>query len=90
MQPSFVEYVWLVFGEDRIPTREVEIRLFELFDYRCPDDLVKSLMKMRSRGYLKGEVSVERGGWVWWVDDECRSVPIHKEDRIVPDVPQRM
>ncbi|MDD4185820.1 MAG: hypothetical protein PHX75_04200 [Candidatus Methanomethylophilaceae archaeon] len=76
MQPAFVEYVWLIFGEDKIPTREVETRLYELFDYRCPDDLVKSLMKMRALGYLKGEVSVEKGGWVWWVDDECRSVSI--------------
>ena len=76
MQPAFVEYVWLIFGEDKIPTREVETRLYELFDYRCPDDLVKSLMKMRALGYLKGEVSVEKGGWVWWVDDKCRSVSI--------------
>lgn len=72
MRTELIERVWAVFGEDRISTKEVESRLYDLFDYRCPDDLAKTLMKMRSAGHLKGEVSLERGGWMWWVDAECK------------------
>ena len=36
---------------------------------RCPDGTVKFLMKVRMQGKLKGGVSVEDRGWVWWVDD---------------------
>lgn len=73
MLADVVEYVWMVFGEDKLTTREVEFRLESLFDYHCPDDFAKTMTKLRSAGYVKGQVSVERGGWVWWVDDECRS-----------------
>ena len=68
-----VRYVWMVFGDDRLTTKEVEIRLAELFDYHCPDDFAKSMTKFKQAGLVKGEVSMEKGGWVWWVDDECRS-----------------
>jgi len=36
----------------------------------CPDDLARTLNVMRRKGLIKGEVSVERGGWVWWVEDQ--------------------
>ncbi len=36
---------------------------------RCPDETVLFLTKLRSRGKIKGEVSQERRGWVWWVED---------------------
>lgn len=73
MLADVVKYVWSVFGEDRLTTREVEFRLESLFDYHCPDDFAKTMTKLKIAGYVKGEVSVEKGGWVWWVDDECKS-----------------
>lgn len=37
---------------------------------RCPDDLARTLNIMRRKGLIKGEVSTERGGWVWWVEEQ--------------------
>lgn len=34
---------------------------------RCPDQTVIFLAKMRRKGLIKGEASLERRGWVWWV-----------------------
>jgi hypothetical protein len=34
---------------------------------RCPDQTVLFLTKMRKKGLIKGEASLERKGWVWWV-----------------------
>lgn len=32
---------------------------------RCPDQTVLFLTKMKLKGLLTGEVSIERRGWVW-------------------------
>lgn len=34
---------------------------------RCPDQTVIFLTKMRKKGLITGDASVERRGWVWWV-----------------------
>ena len=73
-----VRIIWMVFGKDKLTTREVEFRLAELFDYHCPDDFAETMNKLKQAGLVKGEVSVERGGWIWWVDDECRSHDLSK------------
>ena len=78
MMGKIITYVWMAFGNDKLTTKEVEFRLAELFDYHCPDDFAKSLNKMKSAGFVKGEVSIDKGGWVWWVDDECRSKDVSK------------
>ncbi len=36
---------------------------------RCPDETVLFLTKLRSKGKIKGELSHEKRGWVWWVED---------------------
>ena len=36
---------------------------------RCPDSTVIFLNRLRLRGIIKGELSKERRGWVWWVED---------------------
>jgi hypothetical protein len=36
----------------------------------CPDDLARTLNVMRRKGLIRGAVSTERGGWVWWVEDQ--------------------
>lgn len=73
MLGDVVTYVWEAFGSDRLTTKEAEARLEVLFDYHCPDDFAKTLNKLKQVGLVKGEVSFERGGWIWWADDECRS-----------------
>ena len=72
MLGDVVRFVWMVFGNDKLTTKEVEFRLASLFDYHCPDDFAKTMMKLKQAGFVKGEVSVEKGGWIWWVDEECR------------------
>ncbi len=62
-----------VLGANRLTTLEATDRLEALFSYRCPDDLAKTLIKYRRAGLIKGEVSMDYGGWVWWVDEECHS-----------------
>jgi hypothetical protein len=34
---------------------------------RCPDQTVIFLTKMKRMGLIKGEASVEKRGWLWWV-----------------------
>lgn len=34
---------------------------------KCPDQTVMFLMKMKRKGLIAGEASLERRGWVWWV-----------------------
>jgi hypothetical protein len=36
-------------------------------DKRCPDQTVLFLTKMKKKGIVKGEVSLERRGWIWWI-----------------------
>ena len=78
MLGDIVRIVWMVFGNDRLTTKAIEERLESMFNYRCPDDFAKTLTKLKLAGFVKGEVSVEQGGWVWWVDDECRSSDLSK------------
>ena len=78
MLEEVIKYVWAVFGDQRLTTKEVENRLAELFEYHCPDDFAKTMTKLQQKGLVKGEVSQEMGGWVWWVDDECRSMDLSK------------
>lgn len=38
-------------------------------DAECPDSSVLFLSKLRMKGRIKGEISKERRGWIWWVED---------------------
>lgn len=73
-----IKHIWSVFGDQKFSTKEAEARLTKLFDNHCPDDFVKTMIKFKQRGLIKGEVSSVKGGWVWWVDDECKSVDFTK------------
>jgi hypothetical protein len=33
---------------------------------RCPDQTVMFLTKMKRKGLIKGEASLEKKGWLWW------------------------
>jgi len=73
MLDDLIPLIWEILGNDRVTTKEAAERLEELFKYRCPDDLAKTMMKLRKSGLIKGEISMDAGGWVWWVDEECRN-----------------
>jgi len=34
----------------------------------CPDSLPVLLNRLRLRGLIKGQLSVERRGWIWWIE----------------------
>jgi len=78
MLTDIVRIIWMVFGDEKLTTKEIEFRLESLFNYRCPDDFAKSLMKLKQGNLIRGEVSVDKGGWVWWVDDECKKADLSK------------
>jgi hypothetical protein len=52
-----------------VTTLELEA-LIRSSGIRCPDDLARALMSMRRKGLARGAVSSERGGWIWWVEDQ--------------------
>ncbi|MHC1680851.1 MAG: hypothetical protein AB9860_06350 [Methanomassiliicoccales archaeon] len=62
-----VEALSDVMGDGRYTTREMEDMLFSFYAYRCPDDLSRSLNKLRLMGVLCGEVDREQACWVWWM-----------------------
>ncbi|MDW5561663.1 MAG: hypothetical protein SA339_00425 [Methanomassiliicoccus sp.] len=53
----------------RLTTIELEA-LLKSEGAACPDDLARTLNVMRRKGLIKGAVSTERGGWVWWIKEE--------------------
>jgi hypothetical protein len=36
---------------------------------QCPDGTLQFLTKLRFTGKIKGEVSTEHRGWIWWIED---------------------
>jgi len=36
----------------------------------CPDNLPVLLNRLRLRGLVKGQLSVERRGWIWWIESQ--------------------
>lgn len=52
-----------------LTTREIE-KIVQGKGKRCPDSAVRFLTKMRYKGMIKGELSIEHKGWIWWIDKE--------------------
>ncbi len=73
MSDELLPMVLEALGDDRVTTAEAAARLEHAFKYRCPDDLAKTLSMYRKEGFVKGKVSFDDGGWIWWADDECRA-----------------
>lgn len=58
--------VSLLKGIGPLSTMEIE-KLARREHKHCPDQTVIFLTKMKKKGLIKGEASLERRGWVWWV-----------------------
>jgi repressor of nif and glnA expression len=50
-----------------LTTREIE-ETVQGKGKQCPDSAVRFLSKMRYKDMIKGELSVEHKGWIWWID----------------------
>ncbi len=54
--------------KDKGPLSTMEIEKLARAKHRkCPDQTVVFLTKMRRKGLIKGEASLEKRGWLWWV-----------------------
>jgi len=49
-------------------TREIQAET-ERRLVRCPDSTVVFLSRLRTEGMIKGEMSSERRGWIWWIEN---------------------
>lgn len=58
----------LLLERGHMTTKDIESNAREK-GKRCPDETVLFLTKLRSRGKIKGEISQEKRGWVWWVPE---------------------
>ncbi|TET91389.1 MAG: hypothetical protein E3J35_02950 [Methanomassiliicoccales archaeon] len=55
--------------EGPLTTVQIEERVQKRGE-ECPDSVVLFLSKLRLKGIIKGEVSREHRGWLWWVGDK--------------------
>ena len=58
--------VELLRGRGPLSTMQIE-KLARTEHKHCPDQTVIFLTKMKKKGLIKGDASLERRGWVWWV-----------------------
>ncbi len=56
----------LLRSEGTLTTMQIEVAARK-DNKRCPDQTVLFLTKMRRKGLIRGEASLERRGYVWWL-----------------------
>jgi protoporphyrinogen oxidase len=56
-------------GRGKMTTKDLEMEV-QRTGKRCPDSAVRFLMRLKTAGKIKGEVSVQKGGWLWWVEEK--------------------
>lgn len=56
-------------SEKPMTTREIEEETRKHM-VSCPDKTPVFLNRLRLRGIIKGQLSIERRGWIWWVEKE--------------------
>lgn len=59
----------LLTKEGPMTTIQIEERVMNRGE-ECPDSVVLFLSKLRLRGVIKGEVSREHKGWLWWIGEK--------------------
>ena len=63
------EEIILALNDQEMTTKEIQWALGPIVG-QCPDEIARELARMRRQGLIKGEVSQEKGGWVWWMEKE--------------------
>jgi len=61
------EEIMRALKDQKMTTKEIQLTLSPVIG-QCPDEIVRELARVRRQGLIKGEVSQEKGGWVWWVE----------------------
>ena len=55
-------------GADKpMMTREIEVQVAK-GEAQCPDSAARFLNKLRFKGMIKGKLSIEDKGWLWWLE----------------------
>jgi len=54
-------------AEKTLTTREIEEQTQKRL-VQCPDRTPVFLNRLRLKGIVKGELSPERRGWIWWIE----------------------
>jgi len=52
-----------------LTTREIEKQTQKKL-VQCPDKTPVFLNRLRLKGIVKGELSPERRGWIWWIESK--------------------
>jgi hypothetical protein len=66
-EPEAEKFVMTLLKErGSMTTKEIE-QIARKEGKRCPDETVLFLTKLRFKGKIKGELSQEKRGWLWWV-----------------------
>jgi len=66
MNVSSAEAFVIELLRDRGPLSTMQIEKLARKEHkRCPDQTVIFLMKMKKKGLIRGEASLEKKGWVW-------------------------
>ncbi len=52
---------------DHLTTREIEAEASNR-NLTCPDAMIRFLNKMKLKGLIKGKLSVEHRGWIWYIE----------------------
>lgn len=70
-EPDAEKLILSLLGRVKKPltTREIE-KIVQDQGKRCPDSAVRFLTKMRYKGMIRGELSIEHKGWIWWLENE--------------------
>ena len=68
-EPAAEKLILSLLGKEDHPltTKEIE-KIVQSKGKQCPDSAVRFLSKMRYKELIKGELSLEHKGWIWWVD----------------------
>ena len=56
-------------AEKPLSTRDIEGETRKQL-ITCPDNTPVFLNKLRLKGIIKGQLSPERRGWIWWIEKE--------------------
>jgi len=56
-------------AEKPLSTRDIEGETRKLL-IACPDNTPVFLNRLRLKGIIKGQLSPERRGWIWWIEKE--------------------
>ena len=69
MQEVEAEAFVIALLKERGPLSTMEIEKLARKEHkRCPDQTVIFLTKMKKKGMIRGEASLEKRGWVWWAE----------------------